>query len=393
MNNHTNKFEIFAKTFYGLETVLAKELEELGAENIEIESRAVKYVGDKELLYKSNFALRTAIKVLKPILKFSAKNDVELYKSVDYIDWTEYLSRGDTLTIDSVINSEYFNHSQFVSQKIKDAIVDQLRKKTGRRPSVDTQEPTLRLNFHVNDDNCSLALDSSGESLHKRGYRIDGHIAPLNEVLAAGMILLTGWNGNSDFYDLMCGSGTILIEAAMIAYNIKPGVFRSKYAFEKWKDFDIDLFESVYDQFEEKKFEHSIIGSDYSAKTVSLARSNVKNALLDKRIGVTTKSFFDYKFDRWGTLVMNPPYGERMGNNNLNSFYKRIGDKLKKDFSNWHVWILSSNKEALKNIGLRTSKKYTLYNGNLECKFNKYELYSGTKKKKKLVKNHQKNEL
>jgi putative N6-adenine-specific DNA methylase len=242
------------------------------------------------------------------------------------------------------------------------------------------------LNFHVNDDSCSLALDSSGESLHIRGYRIDGHVAPLNEVLAAGMVLLTGWNGKSDFYDLMCGSGTILIEAAMIAYNIKPGVFRSNYAFEKWKDFDMDLFESVYDQFEETKFPYKIYGSDYSAKTVSLARTNIKNALLDKRIEVNTKSFFDYKFDRWGTLIMNPPYGERMGGNNLNSFYKRIGDKLKKDFTNWHVWILSSNKEALKNIGLRTSRRYTLFNGSLECKFNKYELYTGTKKKKKLQK-------
>lgn len=377
---------MIAKTFHGLEKVLAKELEELGAENIELETRAVKFTGDKELLYKANFALRTAIKILKPILVFNAKNDVELYKAVDQIDWKDYLSRGDTLVVDSVINSQYFNHSQFVSQKIKDAIVDQLRKKTGRRPSVDTQNPTLRLNFHVFGENCTLSLDSSGESLHKRGYRTDGHVAPLNEVLAAGMILLTGWNGNSDFYDLMCGSGTILIEAAMIAYNIKPGVFRSHYAFEKWKDFDIDMFESVYDQFEEVDFPHSIYGSDYSAKTVSLARTNIKNALLEKRIEVNTKSFFDYTFNRWGTLIINPPYGERMGSNNLNNFYKRIGDKLKKDFSNWHAWIISSNKEALKNVGLRTSKKYTLYNGNLECKFNKYELYPGTKKLNKKVK-------
>lgn len=388
MTNTSTKFEMVAKTFHGLENVLAAELDELGAENIEVETRAVKYEGDQELLYKSNFALRTAVKVLKPILKFNAKNDVELYKSVDQIDWTTFLSRGDTLSIDSTINSEHFNHSQFVSQKIKDAIVDQLRKSTGRRPSVDTQNPTLRLNFHVNGDDCSLALDSSGDSLHKRGYRIDGHVAPLNEVLAAGMIMLTGWNGNSDFYDLMCGSGTILIEAAMIAHNIKPGVFRSNYAFEKWKDFDMDLFEMVYDQFEEKPFDHSIYGSDYSAKTISLARTNIKNAMLDKRIQITTKSFFDYRFDQGGTLVMNPPYGERMGSNNLNSFYKRIGDKLKKDFINWHAWLISSNKEALKNVGLRTSKRYTLYNGNLECKFNKYELYPGSKKKKKTLQHH-----
>ncbi len=382
MSDSSTKFEIVAKTFFGLEDVLAKELEVLGAEEIQKETRAVVFKGDKRLLYSVNYNLRTAVKVLKPIHKFDAKNEVELYKHVDEIDWSDLLSPGDTLTVNTVLNSAHFGHSQFISQKVKDAIVDQIRKKTGRRPSVDTKDPTLRVHIHINQEKCTLSLDSSGESLHKRGYRIDGHIAPINEILAAGMILLSGWDKKSGFFDFMCGSGTILIEAALIAYNIAPGIFRTDYAFEKWKDFDEDLFQEVYDDLVETNFDHEIIGSDYSAKSASLARLNIKRASLDKKININVKSFFDIYPDNKGTLIMNPPYGERIGGGNLNNFYKKIGDKLKKDFEGYNAWLISSNMEALKNVGLHTSKKITLYNGNLECKFNKYEMYKGTKKNK-----------
>ena len=382
MSVSSTKFDIVAKTFFGLEDVLAKEVENLGAEDIKKETRAVIFKGDKKLLYSSNYNLRTATKILKPIHKFNAKNEVELYKHVDEIDWTELLSRGDTLTVNTVLNSAHFGHSQFISQKVKDAVVDQLRKKTGRRPSVDTKDPTLRIHIHINQESCTLSLDSSGESLHKRGYRVDGHVAPINEILAAGMVLLSGWDKKSAFYDFMCGSGTILIEAALIANNIAPGIFRNDFAFEKWKDFDEDLFQEAYDDLTETNFENEIIGSDYSAKSASLARLNVKRASLDKKIKVHVKSFFDILPENKGTLIMNPPYGERIGGGNLNNFYKKIGDKLKKDFDGYNAWIISSNMDALKNIGLHTSKKITLYNGNLECKFNKYAMYRGSQKRK-----------
>jgi putative N6-adenine-specific DNA methylase len=377
-------FDIVVKTMHGLEDVLAGEIKSLGGKNIRIERRAVVFEGDKEALYKANYFLRTALKVLKPVLNFSAKNEVDLYTNVSRINWADYIKKGDTIAVDPVVNSTHFNHSMFVAQKVKDAVVDQLRKETGRRPSVDTDDPSCRLNIHISNSDCTLSLDSSGESLHKRGYRYDGNIAPINEVLAAGMILLSGWKGDSDFYDMMCGSGTLLIEAAMIAKNLPPGLFRKHFAFESWNDFDPDLFDEVADDYTEKKFEHKIIGGDMNLKALTLARTNIRNAMLNKVIELKNTSFFDYEPEsNQGVIMMNPPYGERIKVNNLMRLYNGIGSTLKHKYAGFDAWIISSNKDALKKVGLRTSDKITLFNGKLECKFHHYSLYSGSKKQSK----------
>ena len=273
------KFEMIAKTFMGLEEILAKELEELGAEGIEIGCRVVKFVGDKELMYRANFSLRTAVRVLKPIHNFEAKSADEVYDAVRNIDWADYIDEGKTFTVDSVVYSDTFSNSRFVTYKVKDAIVDQFREKTGKRPGISVADPDIRLNMHISGTDCTLSLDSSGESLHVRGYRNEAVEAPLNEVLAAGMILMTGWRGETDFIDPMCGSGTLPIEAALIARNIAPGVYRKEYAFEKWKDFDKDLFDEIYnDDSKERDFNHHIYGYDIDYKAVNIATANVKAA-------------------------------------------------------------------------------------------------------------------
>ena len=255
----TQQFEIIAKTFMGLEPVLAKELTQLGANDVEIGRRMVSFKGDKELLYRANFQLHTAIRILKPIKHFKALSADDVYEGVKDIDWSEYIGKDKTFAVDAVVFSEEFRHSKFVAYKVKDAIVDQFREKTGQRPNISVANPDIRLNIHIAEDKCTLSLDSSGESLHRRGYRQESVEAPLNEVLAAGMILMTGWQGDTDFIDPMCGSGTILIEAALIAHNMAPGIFRKEFAFEKWADFDADLFDKIYnDDSHEREFHHHI---------------------------------------------------------------------------------------------------------------------------------------
>lgn len=381
------EFELVAKTFKGLETVLAGELTALGAKDVKVLNRAVSFVGDKALMYKANLWLRTALKILKPIKEFKARNEVELYKGIAQIDWEEYFGVDDTLSINTVVASPYFNHSQFVALKAKDAIVDQFRSKFNKRPSIDTESPTILLNIHLTEDDCSVSIDSSGESLHKRGYRLNSTIAPINEVLAAGMIMLTGWEGNSNFLDPMCGSGTLPIEAALIAYNIPPGIFRKEFGFEKWKDFDADLFESIYNDDENsREFKHAIVGADISAGAIRIASENVKNAFLTNKIELMVKSFeSSLPSDEGGLVIMNPPYGERIKKNNIQEFYQSIGNVLKRNFAGFDVWILSGNKDALEYIGLHPSKKITLYNGAIECKFQKFTIYEGSKKSKKLT--------
>jgi putative N6-adenine-specific DNA methylase len=381
-------FEQIAKTFKGLEGVLAKELENLGARDIEILNRAVSYKGDQEMLYKANFWLRTALKVLKPIRTFKVRNEVDLYKGISQIDWSEFMNAEDTLSINTLVSSQYFNHSQFVALKSKDAIVDQFKAKFGKRPSIDTADPTLLLNIHLTDDECIVSLDSSGESLHKRGYRLNSILAPINEVLAAGMIMLTGWEGDCNFMDPMCGSGTIPIEAALIAYNIPPGLFRQGFGFEKWKDFDSDLMESIYDDdSKSREFRFKIYASDISAGAIRIAKENAKNAFLTNKIIFDVCSFESIiPPEGKGIVVMNPPYGERLKKNNIQAMYKTIGNQLKRNFTDYDAWILSGNKEANEAIGLHPSKKYNLLNGNIECKFQRFSMYSGSKKQKKMFK-------
>lgn len=373
------EFELIAKTFMGLEPVLAKELMELGANNVQIGRRMVSFTGDKELMYRANFQLRTAIRVLKPISHFKASSADDVYNKVKEIDWTKYLSAEKTFAVDSVVFSEEFKHSKFVSYKVKDAIVDQFREGTGKRPNISVSNPDIRLNMHIAEDDCTLSLDSSGESLHRRGYRQESVEAPLNEVLAAGMIQLTGWHGETDFIDPMCGSGTLLIEAALIARNMAPGLFRKEYAFEKWPDFDADLFDSIYnDDSQEREFSHHIYGYDIDIKAVNTAKINVKAAGLTADITVSEADFKDFtQPSEKSIIVMNPPYGERISTPDLLGTYKMIGERLKHQFHGNEAWVLSYREECFEQIGLKPSIKIPLYNGSLECEFRKYQIFDG----------------
>jgi putative N6-adenine-specific DNA methylase len=374
-------FKITVKTFHGLEKVLAKELEEIGARNIEIIRRAVNCEGDDKILYKINFYARTALKVLKPIHEFHAKNEVELYDGIYHYDWGSFIDPKDTIAIDTVVLSGFFKHSKFVAYKVKDAIVDQIRKQTGKRPSVLVSAPTYRINVHISNDQCTISLDSSGDSLHRRGYRFDGGAAPLNEVLAAGMVMLTGWNGKSHFIDPMTGSGTIAIEAALYANKIPPGLFRSSFGFEKWHSFDPDLYEEIVNEDYENASAGQVTGLDISPDAIKVALQNVKNASLSKKIELKIMPFQKYSPPEGpGIVVMNPPYGQRIKQNNITEFYKMIGDVLKNAFNGYEVWMLSPKDELTGNIGLHPMKKITLFNGALECKYQKYQIYEGSLK-------------
>ena len=373
------KFELIAKTFQGLETILAEELTNLGADNIQIGRRMVSFTGDKEMMYKANFCLRTAIRILKPIKQFKAKDPDEVYEAIKAICWEDYLNVDKSFAVDSVVFSDEFRHSKFVAYKVKDAIVDYFREKTGKRPSVRINKPDVLLNIHIAQDKCTLSLDSSGESLHRRGYRQEAVEAPLNEVLAAGMILMTGWRGECDLIDPMCGSGTIPIEAALIARNIAPGVFRKEFAFEKWNDFDQDLFDNVYnDDSQEREFTHKIYGYDNNPRANEIALHNMKAAGVSKDIVLALQPFQQFQQPKEkAILITNPPYGERISTNDLLGLYQMIGERLKHAFVGNEAWVLSYREECFDQIGLKASQKVPLFNGPLECEFRKYEIFDG----------------
>ena len=378
-------FKMIAKTFFGFEEILAKELQVLGAQDIEVGTRAVSFKGDKGFMYKANLSLRTALKILKPIYYFRATNDQNLYKGIQSMDWSKYLNANQTFVIDTTIHSDNFKHSQFVSQKSKDAIVDQFRERTGQRPSVDKDFPDLRINIHIDRDQVSVALDTSGDSLHHRGYRTATNIAPINEVLAAGMVLLSGWDGQSDFLDPMCGSGTILAEAAMIACNIPANINRKEFAFEKWNDWDNDLFDQIVDSLlkRTREFHYTIKGYDKAPSAVNKAKDNIANANLSEYITIEQKNFFDTEKESSGPLhlLFNPPYGERL-DIELERFYREIGDTMKQHYPGTNAWFITGNLDALKFVGLRPSRKIKLFNGSLEARLVKYEMYEGSKKGK-----------
>ena len=378
---------MLAKTFKGLEEVLAQELIELGANDVLIERRAVSFRGDKALLYRANFCLRTALRILVPIqtasLRLSPKGKREkpedlLYELVKGVEWSRYMTVDTTFAIDATVYSETFRNSRFVTYRVKDAIVDYWSEKAGRRPNVSVENPDMLLNIHIADQQVTLSLDSSGESLHKRGYRVATTEAPMSEVLAAGMLLLAGWKGQSDFYDPMCGSGTLPIEAALIARNIAPGVFRQSYAFEKWPDFDVELWNDIYnDDSQEREFVHKIYGSDASFYAVQQAAKNVKAAGVQKDIELKQIRLEELKGGA-GLVMINPPYGERLASNkDMEELYGRIGTALKHQFTGSTAWIISSNAAAMKCIGLKPSRKLHLLNGELDCQFNQYELFQG----------------
>ena len=381
-------FKMVAKTFFGLEEILADELLKLGAKKINIGVRNVSFYGDKGFLYKANLSLRTAIRILKPIVVFDVNDDKELYSSFFNFNWEDYISVDNTFAIDSVLNSDFFTHSLYVSQKAKDGIVDRYRKLFKTRPSVDSINPDLKINIHIRNKCCTVSLDSSGKPLNQRGYRSQTNIAPINEVLAAGIILLSEWDLESDFLDPMCGSGTLLIEAAMLATNYPPNIKRSNFSFKNWNDFDLDLFVMITKSVQSKikPYNNKISGFDKSPSAISKCNQNIINAGLDDVISISKEDFFRSKKnnDDFLHLVFNPPYGERL-RIDIESFYKKIGDKLKTDYSNSNAWFITSSVEALKYVGLRPSRKIKLFNGKLESRLAKYEIYSGSKKAKKNI--------
>lgn len=374
--------KLVAKTSAGLEEVLADEIYQIGGKNITLGTRAVFYEGDLELIYKSNYLLRTALRVLKEIDFFYFKNVDQFYLKCMNIDWQKYFTVDQSFAIHStVVGSKDFSNTMFASMKAKDAIADYFRQKVGKRPNVDTENPEMVINLHIQNDSCTISLDSSGESLHKRGYRIKQGEAPLNEVLAAGMILLSGWKGESDFMDPMCGSGTLPIEAAMIAQNIPAGKFRKNYAFENWNDYDLLLWDQVKQSVTKKTFERKIYASDISGSNLLNAQTNARRALVFNKIEFRKSDFKDLEIDmNEGTIIINPPYGERLQEENLTGLYSMIGERLKHQFAGNNAWILSSSVESMKYIGLKPAKKMEMFNGALKCKYNHYQLFSGKRK-------------
>jgi len=336
-------------------------------------------------MYKANLSLRTALKILKPIKWFKVFNEKGLYDGVSSIDWSHFMTEKQTFVVDVTLYSEAFNNSQFVALKTKDAIVDQFRAKTGVRPSIDKDFPDLRIHIHLDRDQCSVSLDTSGESLHQRGYRSATNIAPINEVLAAGMLILSGWDGNSHFLDPMCGSGTILAEAAMIACNIPANINRKEFAFEKWNDWDNNLFDQIIDSLMKKtrEFHYTIKGYDKAPSAVRKAQDNIQNANLDDYVTIEQKDFFETEKQTEGPLhmVFNPPYGERL-DIDMERFYREIGDTFKQSYPNTQAWFITANLEALKFVGLKPSRKIKLFNGKLEARLLKYDIYEGSKRTK-----------
>jgi len=379
-----DNFKMVAKTFYGFEEILSKELLKLGAQNVEKGSRSVSFYGDKGFMYKANLSLRTAIKILKPIKSFKFKDQDDFYNKIYKVDWEKYLDKDGSFLVSSIVfHSNLFNHSKYVSLKVKDAVVDRFRDLFKCRPNIDLIQPDLKINIHVNKNTCNVSLDSSGESLHKRGYKAFGTIAPINEVLAAGIILMSDWKADSDFLDPMCGGGTILIEAAMIACNIAPNLNRKEFAFEKWKDWDEELFELIEKSVIKKavKFDHRIYGYDISGLAIKKAKENIKNAELGINIVVEKRDFFTTKKKNENNLhiLFNPPYNKRISYD-IKDLYTNIGNTLKNKYSDSNVWLITSNIEAIKNIELHPSKKIKIFNANLESRLVNYEIYKGSKK-------------
>lgn len=381
-------FKMLAKTLHGLEPILAKELRNLGAIRVKEGVRSVTFEGDTGFMYKANMALRTAIRILKPYKSFKVNTEHDLYNQLQKIHWEDFLFTDKTFAVNSTVNSKNFTHSHYVSLKTKDSIVDYFRDRYGKRPSIDLKHPDLFINIHIQHETCTISFDSSGDSLHKRGYRDRTNIAPINEALAAGLILLSGYDGTQNLVDPMCGSGTLLIESAMIAVNFPPNLNRKEFGFEKWSDFDEDLFYKIQDSLVSKIRDTSakIIGFDKAPSAVRKAEDNVSNADFSEFIEIRKQDFFTSTnpFEDGKTLVLfNPPYGERL-QVDIPEFYGKIGDTLKQGYSGVDAWLITSDfQNGLKKVGLRTSKKIQLYNGSLECRFVKYEMYRGTKKIKK----------
>ena len=379
LNMMTDKFDMTAKTFLGLEGVLADELRALGAEDVTEGNRVVFFRGDKEMMYRANFACRTAIRVLKPFLTLNSTGADDLYEQLKSFDWEKLMKVDTTFSVDVTAYSENFSNSRFVTYRVKDAIADFFNDKYGKRPSIRLDNPDIRLDIHISGRDVTLSLDSSGDPLFKRGWRVAQTDAPINEVLAAGIILLSGWDGKTDLVDPMCGSGTFLVEAALIAANIAPGVYRDHYAFQQWPDYDEELFDKIYnDDSNEREFTHKIYGSDIEGKAIAIARANVKNAGLNKYIELERRDFNEIEqVPEHGTLITNPPYGERLSVEDIDQFYRDLGFALKHTFRGYNAWLICYDKDQYFKIGLKPSVKYALNNGGLDCELLQYVIFEG----------------
>ena len=369
----------------GLEAVAAEELRKLGATDIALLHRAVEFWGDKSLMYKANYCCRTILRILQPIAKFEFNTNEQFYKYIFRIPFEEYLSENGTFCMHSIINQSIFSNSQYASLLAKDALCDRFREKYDCRPSVDKRYPDISVDIYISGNQCSVSLDTSGESLHRRGYKTTRHAAALNEVLAAGLIALSGWNADCDFVDFMCGSATLPIEAAMFAINMPAAYFREDFGFMYWSDFDENLWNAVREEADNeiRDFDFMIYGSDISLRYIKNARENIKKMKLDKWIRLSIESFEDFKPQRVpSTIIINPPYGERMELEEIENFYQHVGNVLKQKCIYCVAWVITSNKNAMKMFGLRPAKKIKVFNAALECVFYKYELYEGSKKQK-----------
>lgn len=376
----TDKFEMVAKTFQGLEGVLADELRALGAEDVTQGRRMVSFTGDKEMLYRANFSCHTALRILKPFFKFHSTDADDLYRQVRGYDWSKVMDVKTTFAIDATTFGEEFSHSRFVTYRVKDAIADYFMEKEDKRPSIRITNPEMRLDVHINGTEVTLSLDSSGEPLYKRGWRVAQTDAPINEVLAAGIIRLSGWDGQTDLIDPMCGSGTFLIEAALIARNINPGIFRKQYAFQNWKDYDAELFSAIYnDDSGEREFTHKIYGYDIAHQAIAIAQANAKSAGMSKVIELQQRDIADWtEAPAGGTIITNPPYGERLKIADVESLFTTIGNRLKNVFKGYHAWIIGYSQEHFDYIGLKPSVHYPLFNGSLDCELREYVIFDGT---------------
>lgn len=381
-----DNFLMLAKTLFGFEPLLERELRELGAANVKVVNRGVTFEGDLGFMYKANLFLRTAIKILMPIKRFRARDEEELYHRIKQIRWEKYMEADGSLAVGATVFSRTFTHSKFIALKTKDGIVDRFRERSGTRPNVDLRRPSLAINIHIQEQDVTVSLDTSGESLHQRGYRTAVNLAPINEVLAAGLVMMTGWDGENDVLDPMCGSGTMLIEACMWANRIPANINRREFGFERWKDYDPDLFELIRNSALKKMRDRPIkfIGYDKAPSAVRKATDNVYNAGLDDFITIEQQDFFKAEGRENVTIMTNPPYGERL-EINIPEFYARIGDTFKKVYKGCAAWLITGDLSALKHVGLKTSRKIKVYNGKLESRWAKYEMYSGSKKASKQV--------
>lgn len=379
--NTAEPFDMLAKTFAGLEPALAQELKQIGASDIVIGRRMVSFKGNTECMYRANVYLRTALRVLKPIYKGIIKTPEEYYNFFHQLEWEKYMGLHHTFAIDAVINTKVFNNSLYAAQRAKDGIADRFKDKYNKRPNVDVQQPEILINVHYSGEELSIALDSSGEPLNKRGYRVGEGEAPLNPVLAAAMIIYSKWDPNTPFVDPMTGSGTLAIEAAMIARGIPPGLIRKSYSFQNWPDYNKQLFQQIIDGIELNEVRPQIFASDIVPEMIEIARKNAQKALVMSYIRFSTQSFMEYiPKAKAGTLIMNPPYGERLQPEEINQFYSSIGTSLKREFQGYTAWIISSNLDAMKHIGLKPVAKYQLYNGGLQCNYAGFELFDGSLK-------------